>query len=109
MPRGVLGPDTFTSVVAGPGRQAPDLGVIVTVTGVATATSGLVSASFQLEGSNDGVNWFVVGAAQVIASGASPQLASFVRVQFSYAQYRINTTALTGIGAQLVTTIAVGS
>lgn len=109
MPRGVLGPDTFTTVVAGPGRQAPDLGVIVTVTGVATCSIGNVSASFQLEGSNDGINWFIVGAAQVIASGASPQLASFVRVQFSFAQYRINCTALTGTGAQLVTAIAVGS
>ena len=109
MPRGVLGPDTFTSAIAGPGRQAPDMGTIVTVTGVATATSGNVSATFRLEGSNDGINWFAVGADQVIASGASPQLASFVRIQFSYAQYRINCTALTGTGAQLLTHIAVGA
>ena len=108
MPR-ILGPDNFTTVVAGVGRGAPDMGTIITVTGVATATSGNVSASFQLEGSNDGVNWFIVGAAQVIASGASPQLASFVRIQFSYAQYRINCTALTGTGALLVTSTSVGS
>ena len=109
MPRGVLGPDTFNSVSAGPGRQAPDLGTIVTVTGVATTPSGNVPARFQLEGSNDGLTWFIVGAAQVISSGASPQSASFVRVQFSYAQYRINCTALTGTGAQLVTAISVGA
>lgn len=109
MPRGVLGPDTFTAATTGPARQAPDMGTIVTVTGVATTSSGNVSATFRLEGSNDGANWFAVGADQVIALAASPQLASFVRIQFSYAQYRINCTALTGTGAQLITHIAVGA
>ena len=109
MPRGVLGPDTFTTATAGTGRQAPDMGTIITATGVATCSSGNVSATFRLEGSNDGTNWFAVGADQVIASGPSPQPASFVRIQFSYAQYRINCTALAGIGAQLVTAIAVGA
>ena len=108
MPR-ILGPDTFTSAVAAVGRGAPDMGTIITVTGVATTTSGNVSASFQLEGSNDGLNWFIVGAAQAISSAASPQTASFVRVQFSYAHYRIYCTALTGTGAQLVTSISVGA
>ena len=109
MPRGVLGPDTFSTATPGAGRQAPDMGTIITVTGVATCSSGNVAATFRLEGSNDGTNWFAVGADQVIASGASPQLASFVRIQFSYAQYRVNCTALTGTGAQLVTAIAVGA
>lgn len=109
MPRGILGPDIFTSATAGAGRQAPDLGTIITMTAVATCTSGSVSASVQVEGSNDGATWFSVGAALNISSGASPQSAAIVRVQFSYAQYRANCTALTGTGAQLVTAIAVGS
>jgi hypothetical protein len=109
MPRGVLGPDTFSTVTTGPGRQAPDMGTIVTVTGVATCSSGNVSATFRLEGSNDGINWFAVGADQVITAAASPQLASFTRIQISFAQYRVNCTALTGTGAQLVTHIAVGA
>ena len=108
MPK-VLTPDTFTTAIAGPNKGAPDMGTIITVTGVATCTSGNVSAAFQLEGSNDGVNWFIVGVSQVISSGASPQLASFVRIQFSYAQYRINCTSITGTGAALVTTISVGA
>ena len=109
MPRGVLGPDNFTTAVPGTGRQAPDLGTIITVTGVATCSSGTVSATFRLEGSNDGTNWFPVGTDQVIAAAASPQLASFTRVQFAFAQYRTNCTAIAGTGAQLVTTIAVGA
>ena len=109
MPRGILGPDTFTTAVAGTGRQAPDLGTIITMTAVATCTSGSVSATVQLEGSNDGANWFSVGAALVISSGASPQLGTVTRVQFAYAQYRANCTAITGTGAQLVTAISVGS
>lgn len=109
MPRGILGPDTFTGVAAGTARQAPDLGVILTASGVATCSSGNVSATWRIEGSNDGTNWFAVGADVVISAGASPQLSSAVRVQFSWAQYRINCTALTGTGAQLVASIAVGS
>ena len=109
MPRGVLGPDTFSTVTPGPGRQAPDMGTIITVTGVATCSSGNVNATFRLEGSNDGVNWFPVGADQIIAAAASPQLASFVRIQFSFVQYRINCTAIGGTAAQLVTAIAVGA
>lgn len=109
MPRGVLGPDTFTSAIPGLGRQAPDMGITVTVTAVLTCTSGNCSATVRLEGSNDGTNWFAVGADQVFSSAASPQSAAFVRNPFSFAQYRANCTALTGTGAQLVTAIAVGT
>lgn len=108
MPR-ILGPDTFSTVVAGIGRGAPDLGTIITMTAVLTCSSGNCSAGVQLEGSNDGVNWFIVGAALTFASAASPQTQSAVRVQFSYAQYRANCTAITGTGAQLVTSISVGA
>jgi len=109
MPKGVLGTDTFTSIAAGPGRQAPDLGVIVTATGIATCTSGNVSATWRVEGSNDGSNWFAIGADVVISAAASPQLSSATRVQFAYAQYRANCTAISGTGAQLAVVIAVGS
>jgi hypothetical protein len=109
MPRGVLGPDTFTSAVNGPGRQAPDLGVIVTATGVATCTSGNVSATWRVEGSNDGTNWFAVGGDIIISAGTSPQLSNANRVQFAYAQYRSACTAISGTGAQLVIIMAVGS
>ena len=109
MPRGVLGPDTFTSAVAGIGRQAPDLGVILAAAGILTCTSGLCSAMWRIEGSNDGINWFAVGADVVISANASPQPSSAIRVQFSWAQYRINCTAISGTGAVLTTTIAVGS
>ncbi|MBC7597404.1 MAG: hypothetical protein H7238_00130, partial [Polaromonas sp.] len=88
MPRGVLGPDTFTTVVAGPGRQAPDLGTIITMTAVLSG-SGAVNANVQLEGSNDGAIWFAVGASLNL-TGTAPQTGSAVRVQFSYAQYRAN-------------------
>ena len=105
----VFTPDTFTATGVGPAKGAPDLGVVISVTGVATSTSGNVSATFSLEGSNDGTNWFIVGASQNISSGSSPQSASFTRVQFAFGQYRTNCTALAGTGAQLVTQIAVGS
>lgn len=109
MPRGVLGPDTFTSVAVGPGRQAPDMGITATVTAVLTCTSGNCSGTVRLEGSNDGTNWFAVGADQVFSAAPSPQSAAFVRNPFSFAQYRTNVTALSGTGAQLVTNIAVGT
>ena len=109
MPRGILGPDTFIATGTGVARQAPDLGTIISASGVATCSSGNVSATWRVEGSNDGVNWFPVGADVVISAGASPQLSSAIRVQFAWAQYRTNCTALTGTGAQLVTTIAVGA
>lgn len=105
----VLGTDTFAATGTGKAYQAPDLGVIVQASGIATTSSGNVSATWRVEGSNDGTNWFAVGADVVIASGVSPQLSSANRVQFAWAQYRINCTALTGTGAQLVTSIAVGS
>ena len=105
----VIGQDTFTSAVPGTGKQSPDLGVIITVTAVGTTTSGNVSYTYQLEGSNDGTDWHAVGASVVVAAGASPQISNATRVQFAYAQYRVNLTAITGTGAQVVTTIAVGS
>jgi hypothetical protein len=106
----VLTPDTFTTAGASPaGKQAPDLGCIVTATGVLTCTSGNCSATWRVEGSNDGANWQAVGADVVIGSAASPQLSNANRVQFAYAQYRANCTAITGTGVQLVVAIAVGS
>lgn len=107
MPRGVLGPDVFTTAVPGPGRQAPDLGTIVTMTAVETGT-GAVTATVQLEGSNDGANWFAVGAALSL-TGTAPQTGVAVRVQFSYAQYRANVTAITGTSATVTTHITVGA
>lgn len=107
MPRGVLGPDTFITATPGPGRQAPDLGTIVTLTAVETG-SGAVTASVQIEGSNDGANWFPVGGALAL-TGSAPQTGAVVRVQFSYAQYRANCTAITGTSASLTTHITVGA
>jgi hypothetical protein len=107
MPKGVLGPDVFIANAPGPGYQAPDLGVIITYTAVETG-SGTVTASCQLEGSNDGTTWFPVGAA-IALNGAAPQSGSAVRVQFSFAQYRSNVSGITGTGAQVTTHIAVGS
>lgn len=107
MPRGVLGPDVFTTVVAGAGRQAPDLGTIITMTAVETGT-GAVSATIALEGSNDGANWFAVGAALAL-TGAAPQTGTVTRVQFSFAQYRANVTAITGSNASVTTHITVGA
>lgn len=109
MPRGVLGFDVFTTAVPGAARQAPDLGTIITITVLATATAGNVSATVRLEGSNDGANWHAVGVDVVIASAASPQIANATRVQFAYAQYRANVTAIAGTGAVVTTHIAVGA
>lgn len=106
MPK-VFTPDTFTAVAVGPGRGAPDLGTIITMTASLTG-SGAVSANVQLEGSNDGVNWFIVGTALSL-TGTAPQTGSIVRVQFSYAQYRANCTAITGTSASLTTVISVGA
>ena len=107
----VIRQDTFNGVAVGVGAQSPDLGIVITFTGIATCSSGNVSATFQLEGSNTGNanEWHVVGAPVTISAGASPQIANGTRVQFAFAQYRINCTALTCTGAQLVTQIAVGS
>jgi hypothetical protein len=106
----VLTPDTYSAPGQSPaGKQSPDLGVIVTATGILTCTSGNCSATWRIEGSNDGNNWFAVGADVTISSGASPQLSQATRVQFAYAQYRSNCTAIAGTSAQLVVTIAVGS
>jgi hypothetical protein len=103
----LLGPDTFTSVSAGPGRQAPDMGVIITMTG-ALAGTGSVSATVQVEGSNDGINWHVVGTALSL-SGTNTAIGNKVLVQFSFKQYRANCTAITGTSAKLTTHISVGS
>jgi hypothetical protein len=106
----VLSPDTFTATGTSPaGKPSPDLGVILTATGVLTCTSGNCNATWRIEGSNDGANWQAVGADVVISSAASPQLSNAQRVQFAYAQYRANCTAIVGTGAQLVVTIAIGS
>lgn len=103
----VLGPDTFTANGSGPWRQAPDLGVILTLTGVVTGT-GAVTTTLQLEGSNDGVNAFPVGATLAL-SGASPQSGSAVRVQFSFAMYRVTASNVTGTGATCVASTGVSS
>lgn len=107
MPR-VLGPDNLSTVAPAAGRGAPDLGVILTAT-VAVTGTGTVSATVQLEGSNDGANWFAVGAAINVGPGASPQIANAVRVQFSYAQYRHNCTAISGTAAVAACSTSVGS
>ncbi|WP_342617218.1 hypothetical protein [Rhodoferax sp. GW822-FHT02A01] len=109
MPQRPIWNDTLTAIAVGVARQAPDLGVIITVTAKLTCTSGNCSATARLEGSNNGTDWYAVGADQVFSSGASPQTAAFTRVQFAFAQYRINCTAISGTGAALVTDIAVGS
>jgi hypothetical protein len=107
MPLNILGPDTFVSATTGPGRAAPDMGVIITMTGVITGT-GAVSGSVQLEGSNDGANWHSIGAAMNL-SGTNLAINNAIRVQFCYRQYRANCTAISGTGATLVTHISVGS
>jgi len=109
MPRGVLTPDTFTTAVPGAAKQAPDMGITITLTAVLTCSSGNCSATVRVEGSNDGANWFACGADQVFSLAASPQSAAIVRNPFSFSQYRANCTAITGTGAQLVTTMAIGA
>lgn len=108
MPRGLLGPDTFTATGPGQARQSPDLGTILTLTAAVVGT-GTVSATVQIEGSNDGTYWFSVGAPLSIGAGASPQSATAVRSPFSYAQYRANCTAISGTNAALTTAIGVGA
>jgi len=103
----VLGPDVFSANGSGPGRQAPDLGVILTMTAVLTGT-GACTATLQLEGSNDGSNWFAVGATLAL-SGTAPQVGSAVRVQFSYAQYRHTASNITGTGASVSVSTGVSS
>ena len=103
----VLGPDTFTANGSGPQRQAPDLGVILTMTAVLTGT-GAVTSTLQLEGSNDGTNWFSVGAALPL-SGTAPQSGAAVRVQFSYAMYRVTASNITGTGASVTVSTGVSS
>jgi hypothetical protein len=105
----VFGPDTFIANGNGKAYQSPDLGVIITVTAVITATSGNCSADVQLQGSNDGSNWHNVGNVLTIASGASPNIGSVTRVQLAFAQYRTNVANLTGTGAQCVTHISIAS
>lgn len=103
----LLGPDTFTSVTPGPGRQSPDMGVIITMTGALSGT-GAVSATVSVEGSNDGTNWHTVGTALSL-SGTNTAIGNKVLVQYSFKQYRANCTAISGTGATLVTHISVGS
>jgi hypothetical protein len=95
----VLGPDIFTANGSGPGRQAPDLGVILTITAVLTGT-GACTGTLQVEGSNNGTDWFAVGAT-IALTGTAPQSSSATRVQFSYAQYRHTASNITGTGATL--------
>jgi len=103
----VLGPDSFTANGSGSGRQAPDLGVILTITAVLTGT-GVCSGTLQVEGSNDGTNWFAVGAT-IALSGTAPQSGSATRVQFSYAQYRHTASNITGTGATLTCSTCISS
>jgi hypothetical protein len=105
----VFGPDVFTANGNGKAYQGPDLGVIITVTAVVTATSGNCAADITLQGSNDGNTWFNVGATLNNASAASPNPGVLTRVQFAYAQYRVNVANLTGTGAVCTTYMAIAS
>jgi len=73
---------------------------IVTVTG-----SGNVSASAQIVGSNDTVNWALYGPAIAVASGASPQSQSAVG-NIPYQFYSAFLTAISGTGAKATVTMA---
>lgn len=73
-----------------------------TVQVVATTTTGNVTATVQVLGSNDGVNFSSLGTAVTIASGASPQVGSVV-LNSTYKHYAANVTALTGTGAAVTT------
>ena len=105
----VFGPEVFTANGNGRAWQSPDLGVIITVTTVVTSTSGNCAADITLQGSNDGSTWFNVGATLNNASAASPNSGTLTRVQFAYAQYRVQVSNLTGTGAVCTTNIAIAS
>ena len=81
---------------------------------IATTTTGNVSATVQIQVSNDdgsglgsGTNWLNYGAAITIASGASPQTGGFPLVAADmgatvpWRWVRANVTAITGTGAQV--------
>ena len=103
----VFGPDVFTAAGAGAEYQRPDLGVIYTLTAALEGT-GAVSADLALQGSNDGVRWHNVGNSLAL-TGSAPQIGNFTRVQFAFAQWRVNVTNITGTGATLTTHLAVAS
>lgn len=73
-----------------------------TVQVVASTTTGNVSATVQVLGSNDGVNWSSLGTAVTIASGVSPQIGSVV-LNSTYKFYAANVTAITGTGSAVTT------
>ena len=99
--------DSFTGNGSGAWRQAPDLGTIISITAMETG-SGAVAASVQLEGSNNGVDAYPVGA-PIALSGTAPQSGVATRVQFSFAQYRVTVSGISGTNAKVVTDVCIGA
>lgn len=103
-----------TQTVTGPGQIVPMTAQAnggwynpptQTFQAVVTGT-GSVSATVQLNGSNDGVNWTAIGSGITITSGTSPQNGAQVS-NTTYQYYQANITALTGTSASVTTTMAV--
>ena len=96
---GQVVPMTIQST-SGTGPNPPTQTVAVVVSG-----TGNVSATVQLQGSNDDINWQNAGTAITIASGASPQLGNTI-VNSTWQFFRGNITALTGTNASATVTMA---
>ena len=96
---GQVVPMSIQAVNGGPNPPTQTVAALVTGT-------GNVSATLQLQGSNDAVNWQNAGTPITIASGASPQLGNVI-VNSTWQFFRGNVTALTGTSAGVTVTMAV--
>jgi len=83
-------------------KGSPDTAVQVTVTG-----TGAVSATVNVECSNDGVSALATPAGTITLAGTGSASDGFVTQNASWKFIRLNVTALSGTGATITATLGI--